>query len=339
MTRGIPFAAGFEHGRRRFVLATGACLAARFSGTSAADGVRRIGYLTAGPASGAGAEGFRALTEGLSSLGWIEGRTLAIDPRYADNRVDDLPRLAADLVRAKPDVIVSVGPAPTLSLKRLDAHVPIVFVAVADPVGIGLAKSLGRPDGDLTGLATLAPERLLAKQVELLREIVPRAARIAFLTNPGNPVHVQGREIRLHVARSQGLEAIEVEATTREGFAPAFDEATRRRADVMYLSGDPLALANRNLIAELALAHRLPVMYLFHQHVDAGGLVSYGVDLADLYRRAAGYVDRIFRGTKPADLPIEEPTRYLLVINMRTARALGLQVPPSLLVRAERVVE
>lgn len=191
----------------------------------------------------------------------------------------------------------------------------------------------------MTGLATLAPERMLSKQVELLREIVPKAARIAFLTNPGNPVHVQGREVRLRVARSQGLEAIEVEATTREGFAPAFDEATRRRADVMYLSGDPLALANREFIAEIALAHRLPAMYLFHQHVDAGGLVSYGVDLTDLYRRAASYVDRILKGAKPAELPIEEPARYVLAINMKTARALGLPIPPSVLLRAEHVVE
>lgn len=331
--------ASVNRARRDFVLACGALLVVRTAGAAAPTDLRRIGYLTAGSEGGAGAEGFRALVEGLRPLGWNEGRNLAIDARYADNRVDDLPRLAAELVRTKPDVIVSVGPAPTLSLKRLDARTPIVFVAVADPVGIGLAKSLARPEGDMTGLATLAPERMLSKQVELLRELVPKAARIAFLTNPGNPVHVQGREIRLRAARSHGLEAIEVEARTREGFAPAFDEASRRGADVMYLSGDPLALANREFIAEIALAHRLPAMYLFHQHVDAGGLVSYGVDLTDLYRRAASYVDRILKGAKPAELPIEEPARYVLAINMKTARALGLPIPPSVLLRAEHVVE
>ena len=325
--------------RRDFVLACGALLVVRTAGAAAPTDLRRLGYLTSGAEAGAGAEGLRALVEGLRPLGWSEGRNLAIDARYAENRADDLPGLAAALVRAKPDLIVSVGPAPTLALKRLEARAPIVFVAVADPVGIGLAKSLARPEGDMTGLATLAPERMLSKQVELLRELVPKAARIAFLTNPGNPVHVQGREIRLRAARSHGLEAIEVEARTREGFAPAFDEASRRGADVMYLSGDPLALANREFIAEIALAHRLPAMYLFHQHVDAGGLVSYGVDLTDLYRRAASYVDRILKGAKPAELPIEEPARYVLAINMKTARALGLPIPPSVLLRAEHVVE
>ena len=325
--------------RRDFVLACGALLVVRTAGAAAPTDLRRLGYLTSGAEAGAGGEGLRALVEGLRPLGWSEGRNLAIDARYAENRADDLPGLAAALVRAKPDLIVSVGPAPTLALKRLEARAPIVFVAVANPVGIGLAKSLARPEGDMTGLATLAPERMLSKQVELLRELVPKAARIAFLTNPGNPVHVQGREIRLRAARSHGLEAIEVEARTREGFAPAFDEASRRGADVMYLSGDPLALANREFIAEIALAHRLPAMYLFHQHVDAGGLVSYGVDLTDLYRRAASYVDRILKGAKPAELPIEEPARYVLAINMKTARALGLPIPPSVLLRAEHVVE
>lgn len=300
--------------------------------------VARIGYLS-GATSLSGAANYKVLIAGLEALGWKEGRNLAIDLRYAGNKAVELPPLAAELVQLRPDVIVSIGPAPTLAVKQLGTRIPIIFVGVADPVGLGLAKSLGRPEGNVTGLATLAPEFILAKQIELLRETVPRASRIAFLTNPGNPIHVQGRELRLRVAKGQGLEVVEVEATTREALELAFAEAARKKAEFMYLSGDPLPLTHPDLVAELALRHRLPVMFLFHQHVVAGGLMSYGVDLADLYRRAASYVDKILRGAEPRDLPIEEPSRYMLVINMKTARALGLSIPQSVLLRAERVIE
>jgi len=300
--------------------------------------VARIAYLGGGT-SQSGATYFKALTAGLEALGWNEGRNLAIDVRHAGNKAAELPRLAAELLQLRPDVMVSSGPAATFAVKQLGTRIPVVFVGVADPVGLGLAKSLGRPEGNVTGVATLAPGFILAKQIELLREAVPRASRIAFLTNPGNPIHVQGRELRLRVAKSQGLEVVEVEATTREALSVAFAEASRKKAEFMYLSGDPLPLAHPDFVAELALRHRLPVMFLFHQHVEAGGLMSYGVDLADLYRRAARYVDKILRGAEPRDLPIEEPTRYMLVINMKTARALGLSIPQSVLLRAERVIE
>ena len=300
--------------------------------------VARIAYLSS-ETSQSGAANFKALKAGLEALGWNEGRNLAIDVRYAGNKAAEVPHLADELVRLRPDVIVSIGPAPTLALKQLRTRIPVVFLSVADPVGLGLAKSLGRPEGNFTGFATLAPEFILAKQIELLRETVPRASRIAFLTNPGNPIHVQGRELRLRVAKGQGLEVVEVEAITREGLERAFAEAARKKADFMYLSGDPLPLAHPDFVAELALRHRLPVMFLFQQHVDAGGLMSYGPDQADLHRRAASYVDKILKGTEPRDLPIQEPTKYMLVINMKTARALGLAIPQSVLLRAERVVE
>lgn len=324
--------------RRALLIAMSMLTAARGSWAQPATKVARIGYLSAG-SSQRGSPNFKAFETTLQALGWNEGRNLAIDVRYADARTAELPRLASELLQLHPDVIVSSGPAPTLALKELGVRVPIVFVGVADPIGLGLAKSLGRPEGNITGVATLAPEFILTKQIELLHETVPKASRIAFLTNPGNPIHVQGRELRLRVARAQHLEAIEVEATAREGLEPAFAEAARRKADIMYLSGDPMPLANTDLVAALALRHRLPVMFLFHQHVEAGGLMSYGVDLAELYRRAASYVDRILKGAAPRDLPIEEPTRYLLVINLRTAKALGLQIPASVLLRAERVIE
>jgi putative tryptophan/tyrosine transport system substrate-binding protein len=324
--------------RRRLLSAMVALVAAPIARAQQPAKVARIGYLTI-TTSESGAANFKALVAGLEALGWSAGRNLAIDVRYAGNKAADVPHLAAELVQLRPDVLVSVGPAPTLAVKQLGTRIPVVFVSVGDPVGLGLAKSLGRPEGNFTGLATLAPEFILAKQIELLRETVPRASRIAFLTNPGNPLHAQGRELRLRVARSQGLEVVEVEAATREALEPAFAEAARKKAEIMYLSGDPVPLANTEYVAELALRHRLPVMFLFHQHVEAGGLMSYGVDLADLFRRAASYVDRILKGAEPRDLPIEEPTRYMLVINMTTARALGLPIPQSVLLRAERVIE
>jgi putative ABC transport system substrate-binding protein len=324
--------------RRRFVLAAVSLAAAPIAHAQPVAKLRRIGYLSGGTQQG-GAANLAALIAGLDALGWKEGRKLTVDVRYAETRMADLPGLAVELTRLRPEVIVGVGPAPALALKQASAGIPVVFATVADPIGLGLAKTLAHPEGEFTGLATLAPEYVLAKQIELIRETVPRAKRIAFLVNPDNPVHVQGRERRLAVAKTHGLEAVEVEATTREGLERAFAEAARQKADVMYLSGDPLPLAHRAFVAELALRHRLPVMFLFHQHVDAGGLMSYGVDQEDQFRRAAGYVDRILKGAKPQDLPIEEPTKYVLVINLKTARALGVPIPPAVRLRADRLIE
>ena len=279
--------------------------------------------------------------DGLKTLGWVEKQSLTIDERYANTRIEDLPRLAAELLATKPDVIVCIGPAPAIAMKETlhGDPIPVVFIGVADPIGIGLAKSLARPESNFTGLATMDAERLLTKQVELLREIVPRATRIAYLTNPGNPVHARGREFRIKVAREQGLSVVEVQAKSRDELVAAFSEAARQQASFMYLSGDPLPIEHRALVAELALKHRLPVMYLFQTHVDAGGLMSYGTDSSDRHRRAASFVDKLLRGASPRDLPIEEPTKYQLVINLNTAKALGLTIPQSVLLRADRLIE
>jgi putative ABC transport system substrate-binding protein len=324
--------------RRKFVALIGGAIVAPWAWAQAPQKVARIGVLNAGTPE-AGVASRAAFVEGMKAYGWVEQRNLMIDERYANSRLEDLPRLAAELLGAKPDVVVCNGPAPALAFKSLGSTLPVVFAAVADPIGIGLAKSLSRPEGNFTGLATLAPEFMLAKQVQLLREIVRGASRIAYLTNPGNPVHIQGRDLRLKVAREQGLEAIEVQAKTREDLESAFAEVARRKADVMYLSGDPLPMEHRKLVADLALRHRLPVMFLFYQHVEAGGLVSYGTDTADFSRRAASYVDKILKGAAPRDLPIEEPTKYMLVINMKTAKALGIKIPQTVLIRADRVIE
>jgi putative ABC transport system substrate-binding protein len=298
----------------------------------------RIAYLSAGTAKD-GESNRKAMIDGLGALGWIEGRNLLIEARYAETRTQDLPRLVSELLQRKPDVIVSIGPAPTTALKGVGVDLPVVFVAVADPIGIGLANSLGRPEGKFTGLSTMVPEGFLGKQLELLREIVPRMTRVAFLTNPRNPVHITGRSLRLNAAKDLGLEVVELQATTREELEKAFAEAVRQKADGMYLSGDPLPMAHRELVSELALQHRLPVMYLFRLHVEAGGLVSYGTDTTDLHRRAAVYIDRVLKGAKPGDLPIQQPTRFELVINLKTAKALGLTIPGSILLRADRVIE
>ena len=317
----------------------GAALAAPITGLAQpAAKVARIAYLSAGSIE-AGASNRKAMIDGFRALGWIEGRNLLIEESYAETRTEDLPRLVSELLRVKPDVIVSIGPAPATAFKKASVDIPVVFVAVADPIGIGLVNSLARPEGRFTGLSTVVPEGFLGKQLELLRETVPRMSRVAFLTNPGNPVHTVGRSLRLQAARDNGLDVVELQARTREELEAAFPEAVRRKADAMYLSGDPLPIAHRQLVAELALKHRLPVMYLFRLHVEAGGLMSYGSDQADIHRRAASYVDRILKGAKPGDLPIEQPTKFELVINLKTAKALGLKIPPSLLLRADRVIE
>jgi putative ABC transport system substrate-binding protein len=214
-----------------------------------------------------------------------------------------------------------------------------VFIGVFDPIKLGLSQSLARPDGPFTGVSTAVPDTFFSKQLELLREVVPLLSKIALLSNPRNPIHSLFRERRVKWVSDLGMEAIEVHATVREDLEPAFREAAARGARAMYVGGDPMPMSNRPLVAELALRHRLPTMFLFKEHVDEGGLMSYGTDRIDLLRRGAEYVDRILRGAKPADLPIAQPVKFDLVINLKTAKALGLKIPQSLLLRADRVIE
>jgi len=278
----------------------------------------------------------KALEEVLRARGWIEGRNLLLEVRYARVDGQDLPKFAAESVRASPDVIMATGSPLAAALKNTGTTIPCVFVAVYNPIGLGLAKSLARPGGTFTGVSNAVPEGFVGKQIELLREAVPDLKRIAQLTDLRNPFD---RENRLKATSDLGLEAIEVHAATREDLEPAFREAARRGATGMMAGGLPLTVANGALIAELALRHRLATMFLFDVNVAAGGLMSYGANMVDLQRRGADYVDRILRGAKPADLPIEQPTRFDLVINLKTAKALGIRVPPSVLLRADRVIE
>jgi len=320
--------------RRRHVLAwVAACLAVPRAAAQARP--RRVHVLFGGPPNDS--EPMRgALLKGLQALGWSVGRDLLLESHYAQGRED---LLAASLARADAEVIVAVGPAAAAAMKKTGTSTPVVFVVVFDPIGLGLAKSLARPGGSFTGFSTAVPETFYAKQLSLLKEAAPRLTRFAVLLNPRNPMHALSRDRRLKGASEQGLETVEVQASAREELEPAFREAVRHGVGAMFVGGDPLTTSNGELIAELALRHRLPTMFLFSKNVAAGGLMSYGADTLDLSRRAAGYVDRILKGARPADLPIEQPTKFDLVINLKTAKALGLAIPQSLLVRADRVIE
>jgi putative tryptophan/tyrosine transport system substrate-binding protein len=278
-----------------------------------------------------------ALLNGLRDHGWIDERNLTIEYRYAQSQ-DRLSASAAELVALNPDLLLAGNPQTAVALKSATASIPIVFVSVADPVRLGLVQSLSRPGGNITGLATL-PADFAAKMIETLREIVPSASKIAILVNPGNAIHRWTVAELPQTARKLGVALPIVEATTAEELDIAFASAAAQHVDAILPFSDPLTVTNAPRVIALAAEHRLPALYLFRLFVTNGGLISYGPDLADLFRRAGGYVDKILKGTKPSDLPVEQPTKFELVINMKTAKALGLTVPPSLLTRADEVIE
>ena len=321
--------------RRDFIAATAALLVSprplRAEGPP-----RRVGYLD--PVF-KNLPLFKVWQDSLRDHGWIEGKNLIVDYRSAEGRAERLSALAAELVTLKPDLLVSPSPQVALALKSATATIPIVFVAVYDPVAIGLVQSLSRPGGNITGLATYAPGDWIAKRIEILRELVPGASKIALLVNPDNPVHrLTLAEELPRTARSFGVALPIVEATTADELDTAFTSAVAQHADAMIVFGDNLTNQEAPRVTALAANHHLPAIYLFRQFAN-GGLISYGPDIADLFRRAGGYVDKILKGTKPADLPVEQPTKFEIVINMKTAKGLGLTVPPSLLVRADEVIE
>jgi len=272
----------------------------------------------------------------LRELGWIEGRNLAIEYRWADGRTGRFTEIAAEFVRLKVDVIVTGG-LSAVAVKQATSVIPIVFAVAADPVGTGLVASLVRPGGNVTGLSTQAPD-LVGKRLELLREAVPELRRLAILANIGYPASVIEMSAVQAAAPTLGLEVVALEIQRAEDIAPAF-EALKDRADALYVITDALVSTNRVRINAFALAARLLTMHGVREYVEAGGLMSYGADYSDLFRRAGDYVDKILRGAKPADIPVEQPTKFDLVVNLITAEALGLTVPPSLLARADKVIE
>jgi putative tryptophan/tyrosine transport system substrate-binding protein len=280
-----------------------------------------------------------AWRRGLREKGWIEGKNLLVEYRYAETP-DRVPTLVAELMALTPDLLVASGPQAALALKSATATIPIVFVVVFDPVGLGLVQSLSRPGGNVTGLATYVPGDDVAKRIEILRELVPGASKIALFVNPSNPMHRLALADEIpRTARKLNVALPIVEATTAEELDIAFASAAAQHADAISVFGDAVTVNNAPRVTALAAKHRLPAIYLFRLFATNGGLISYGSDLADLYRRAGSYVDKILKGTKPSDLPVEQPTKFELVINMKTAKALGLAVPPSLLARADEVIE
>jgi putative ABC transport system substrate-binding protein len=295
-----------------------------------------IGFLVSSTPTSHG-QWVAAFVQRLRELGWIEGRTITIEYRWAEGRSERFAEIAAELVQRKVDVIVTSATEAIVAAKQATSVIPIVFAAAGDPVGTGLVASLARPGGNVTGLSIQQTD-VAAKRLELLREIVPGLRRLAILGNVSGPAVVLDMREAEAAARTLGLEVITSEIRRGEDIAPAF-AALKGRAEALYLPIDPLVNTHRLRINTLALAARMPTMHTVRESVEAGGLMSYGPNRLELYRRAAEYVDKILRGTKPGDLPIQQPTKFELVINLKTAKTLGLTVPETLLARADEVIE
>jgi putative ABC transport system substrate-binding protein len=324
-------------GRRHFTLSLGAAVAWPLAVHAQPRKVWRIGMLdtTSSALNAANVDAFR---QGLRQLGYIEGQNLVIDYRSADGRIERFPELAAEMVRLNVDVIVTRGTPTALAAKNATAVIPIVMAASGDPVGPGIVASLARPGGNITGLSAFVTD-LVKKRIELLREVFPPIARIALLDNMRNAsVPAQWEELKT-AARTLGIEPQLLDIRRPEDLERAFEAARTQRADALAVGNDSVVIASRRQVGELAVKHRLPTVYATREFVDSGGLLSYAVHYPDLYRRAATYVDKIFKGTKPADLPVEQPTRFELVINLKAAKAIDLEIPPILLARADEVIE
>ena len=298
--------------------------------------VARIGYLGLGSAS-VSASVVEALRAGLRDLGYVEGKNIVIEFRWTET-VDQMPALAADLVRMNVDVIFAASSTQVEAARQATKTIPIVFSSHADPVGTGHVASLSRPGGNITGLSMLLTD-LVTKELELLKEAVPNATRIGILWNPTTPSHSPALPAVEAASEKLGVQLIMVPARTVEDLGGAFSKMTQERVDGFVAVASPLTYNRRAPLADLALKHRLPGMFSYKVNVLAGGLISYGADLHDLYRRAATYIDKILKGANPADLPVEQASKYELVVNLKTAKALGLTIPPSLLARADEVIE
>jgi putative ABC transport system substrate-binding protein len=298
--------------------------------------VRRIGLLSPFSPSGA-APLHHAFRLSLNDLGWVEGKNISIEYRYAEDRYDRLPDLAADLVRLKVDVIVTSVTADALAAQKATRAIPIV-IAVGDPVALGLVESLARPGGNVTGLSTMTVETA-GKRLELLTAMVPKLSRVAVLWDPQSPISTLAwKEIQLPAGRL-GIQLHSLEVRSANDLDQAVENATPARADALYITPGPVFTANLKRIADLAAKSRVPSIFQFSEFADAGGLVTYGPDRVDLFRRAAAFVDKILKGATPGDLPIDRATKFELVINMKTAKALGIAIPRSVLFRADRVIE
>ena len=295
-----------------------------------------IGFMGSETPSG-GAQLLAAFVARLRELGWADRRTVVLEVRWAEGRNEPLAEFAAEFVRRKVDVIVAGATPPTIAAKQATSIIPIVFAAAGDPIGTGLVASLARPGGNITGLS-LQQSDIAGKRLELLHEIVPGLRRLAIMANSNNAAAVSDMRDAQAAARTIGLEIVTAEIRRPEDIALAFD-MLKGNAEAIYVCNDPLVATNRVRLSTLAASLHLPTMYGARNHVEVGGLMSYGANYSDLFRRAGNYVDKILRGAKPADLPVEQPTKFDLVINLTTAKALGLTVPPTLFARADEVIE
>jgi putative ABC transport system substrate-binding protein len=321
--------------RRQFITLLGGAVAWPIvAHAQQSERMRRIGYLSPSQPTPVDA----LIVEDLRQLGWIEGKNVSFEIRYADNDADRLAQLAAELVRLKVDVIVARGTLGPLAAKRATATIPIVMVSSGDPLISGLVTSLARPSGNVTGMSFMAPD-LGGKRLEILKEILPPLSHVAILWNATNPYAAGVFRETESAARKLRVEVHSVEVSTLSDFAGALEAALRQHPEALITVEDPLTMNYRNQIAEFAAKNRLPAIFGLREFVDAGGLVSYGASFKDQTRRAAGYVDKILKGAKPADLPIEQPTKFQLVINLKTAKVLGITLPNSLLTRADELVE
>lgn len=299
--------------------------------------VPRIGFLAANSPSTVGRR-LEAFRQGLRELGYVEGKNIVIEWRFAEGKPDRLRALAAELVRLKVDVIVTAGPASTRPAKEATATIPIVMGFDNDPVGSGFVSSLARPGGNITGLSILTPE-LSGKRLELLREIVPRLSRVAVLGEFNNPGTAQALKETELAAGAFGVQLQSLSVHGPKEIETGFQAAGEWRADAALVLGGPVATSQQGHVVELAAKSRLPVIYPQSDYIDAGGLLFYGPSITDLFRRAATYVNKILKGAKPADLPVEQPTKFELVINLKAAKQIGLTIPPNVLARADRVIK
>jgi len=326
--------------RRSFIgtLAGGLLAAPLVAEAQPAGKIYRIGYLSPG-APTSNPLVIAAFQQGLRDLGWVEGQNIDIEYRWAAGRFDRLPDLAADLVHLKVDVIIAAPTPAALAAKNATGTVPIVAVSLTHPVELGLVGSLARPGGNVTGLSYSVGADIFGKDLELLKEVVPRVRRVAVLSNPDSPAQpLTVRNVK-DAARSLGLQLQLLEARGPEGFDGAFAAMARERVGALLVVQDPAFIPHRARLVDLAAKNRLPSIFTQREDAEAGGLMSYGPSLSDLYRRAGTYVDKILKGANPGDLPVEQPTKFELVINLKTAKALGLTIPPSLLQRADQVIE
>jgi len=327
--------------RREFIWALGGAAAWPLAAHAQQGGKRYVvGIFNAAgaPPFASGAKLNAVFVKALEELGWVEGRNVVFVQRFVENRLERLPELAGDLVRLDVDIIAAGGTLAPLAAKRATATIPIVMLAAGDPLGSGLVASLARPGGNVTGMSLMAPD-LGGKRLELLKEVLPRVSRVAVLWNAANPYSAIVFKETQAGAVILGIEVQSVEVRNPDDFDGAFELTKRLRPDALIVVEDPLTISNGTRVINFVATHQLPALYGVREFVDLGGLISYGANIADLFRRAADYIDKIFKGAKPAELPVQQPTKFEMLVNVKTAKALGLDVPHRVLALADEVIE